>query len=274
MLLLYNTVVRQANPKGNNMIIVKCSYCDNDLKRYPSQVNCYKNVFCNKECHDLYQRRFRETVCCTYCKKGIADRSPEKTKRSKKYHFCNRECERNFKSGKITPNEYKICGDYSIIYIKNRKHGILECKIDTEDLNKVLNYRWYASYKSDINTFYVSSEKFNKTERFILHRVVTSCPNGLQVDHINHNGLDNRKSNLIVCNQFQNQQNRKSCSASNKYSKILNVNWNSQANKWQVKMTINHKQRHFGYFDNLEEAKNVAIEMRKKYKPNSKEARL
>lgn len=42
-----------------------------------------------------------------------------------------------------------------------------------------------------------------------MHRVITNCPDGLEVDHKNNNGLDNRRKNLRVCTHAENSKNKR-----------------------------------------------------------------
>lgn len=53
---------------------------------------------------------------------------------------------------------------------------------------KVKNYKW-----NDNGNGYIKTESTNKPT--YLHRLLLNCPKGLEVDHIDHNKLNNRKSN-------------------------------------------------------------------------------
>ena len=82
-----------------------------------------------------------------------------------------------------------------------------------------------------------------------------NAPKGMDVDHINHNRLDNRKCNLRVCTHQQNMQNRAKGGGMSKYKGVvfdkrpLNKPWISQ-------ITTNHKHHKLGYFKTeLEAAK-------------------
>lgn len=95
--------------------------------------------------------------------------------------------------------------------INSKKYGTVDVLLDDEDYDRVLRtgYSLALSYDKTIKGFYV---KFTKNPKGYntraLHRFVTNCPKGLQVDHINHNTLDNRKCNLKICTCFENMQNR------------------------------------------------------------------
>ena len=54
--------------------------------------------------------------------------------------------------------------------------------------------------------YYAYTNK-DENKNIALHRLITKCPNGLMVDHLNHNTLDNRLENLKICTNKENQHN-------------------------------------------------------------------
>ena len=105
-------------------------------------------------------------------------------------------------------NNIFIKEDFAIIEIKNNLLGNLDCIIDIEDVDKVKDYFWNVRYdKRHPNcTIYVETHKNKK--RIHLHRLLTNCPKDMVVDHIDGNGLNNKKSNLRICTQSVNCINR------------------------------------------------------------------
>lgn len=81
-------------------------------------------------------------------------------------------------------------------------------------------------------------------------------PQGL-IDHINGDRLDNRISNLRAADFFENNYN--SCIRADNKSGVKGVYFNKSANKWHARIKINKKNKHIGYFDNIEHAKNAYI---------------
>lgn len=81
----------------------------------------------------------------------------------------------------------------------------------------------------------------------------TPCKLDLVVNHINFNKQDNRLDNLeIVTNRVN--SNRKHLKSTSKYT---GVSWHKNEKKWQVMFRIDNKLKHFGYFENEIDAKNV-----------------
>jgi hypothetical protein len=118
-------------------------------------------------------------------------------------------------------NRFEIDGDLTRIYLKRKKGPALVTLIDTRDLPTVdssTSGTWCAQWSSFTESFYVVGYKrWTKKEitagqkrgRLLLHRVITDCPAELQVDHINHQTLDNRRANLRIVTASENGKNRR-----------------------------------------------------------------
>ncbi len=100
------------------------------------------------------------------------------------------------------PNEVITDGDITRIRLKNSELWVI---IDTQDLPLVSDYIWYQ-LRSKYTT-YARASKLGKHS--LMHRVITGVGEGLEVDHDNGNGLDNRRSsNLAVVNHSANMWKR------------------------------------------------------------------
>ncbi len=69
--------------------------------------------------------------------------------------------------------------------------------IDDEDYEKVNKFKWHVIWYKKIKSFYVRHVQYNnkKQEIIYMHRLIMGLTKGdrKQVDHINHDTLDNRK---------------------------------------------------------------------------------
>jgi len=83
------------------------------------------------------------------------------------------------------------------------------------------------------------------------------------IDHIDGNRLNNRIENLREATQTENLQNAKK--RTNNVSGIKNVHWCNQKQKWVVKLCVKGKRIYGGFFENLDDAKQVALEQRNLY---------
>jgi hypothetical protein len=86
-----------------------------------------------------------------------------------------------------------------------------------------------------------------------MHRLIVGAEDGFQVDHINGDTLDNRRENLRVCSQFENQRNMRPRSRGTK-GVHFTVNRSHLKSPWQAYITFNRKRKHIGYFCTMEEA--------------------
>lgn len=101
------------------------------------------------------------------------------------------------------PNKYYLIDDNTVqIEVSDTKGNKYYSLIDREDFDRVSFCNW--KIRKDSNTFYLC----NSLHSFI-HRIIAQCPNGLTVDHIDGNGLNNRKSNLRNVTTGENSFNKR-----------------------------------------------------------------
>jgi len=125
-------------------------------------------------------------------------------------------------------NNYIIEGDIVKI-ILDSKYGKFYALIDLEDFEKANNCenKWclrslkhqYAQQMKVIGKV----ENISKYTTIKLHNIIMDCPEGMRVDHINHNTLDNRKQNLRIVEYSKNSSNRSGANINNKTG-VRNVN--------------------------------------------------
>jgi hypothetical protein len=121
--------------------------------------------------------------------------------------------------------------------------------VDDEDFPELSKYRWYA-HKDD-NTWYAErhSPKIDgESHKIKMHRVIAGTPKGVDTDHINGDGLDNRRENLRIVTHRINQQNRHE----SKTSKYPGVSWDRRKRKWRADIRIGGKRRHLGLYPDEE----------------------
>ena len=123
--------------------------------------------------------------------------------------------------------------------------------VDAKDYDAVAKYKWSVrkALHSDRKYAIRNSHRVNgRRATILLHRQLMNPPPGMYIDHINRDGLDNRRFNLRICTNAQNQGNAKpqiGCSSIYK-----GVRWHQPNKKWQARIRMNGRERHLGYYDN------------------------
>ena len=124
--------------------------------------------------------------------------------------------------------------------------------VDPDDYERLSKHKWHA-FKSK-NTFYaeraVSVGKVRRRVIIKMHREVVKVPDGMFVDHKNHNGLDNRKANLRLVTSAENNRNRQKFQKTRCSSRFKGVSWNRSKEKWSARINFDGIQKNIGYFDN------------------------
>ena len=84
-----------------------------------------------------------------------------------------------------------------------------------------------------------------------------------EIDHIDGNPSNNSIENLRQADRSKNGMNQKLNSRNT--SGVKGVSWRKDKQKWDVRVKVNQKNKHLGYFDDLELAELVVQEGRNKY---------
>jgi len=121
--------------------------------------------------------------------------------------------------------------------------------VDDADFEYLNQYKWCFNGRYAIREIRIGGKK----RKILMHRIIVSVPFGLEIDHINGNGCDNRRDNLRICTHQQNVRNCKKCMKDTS-SKYKGVCWHKTNRKWQAYIGVNKKVIYLGYFIEEDEA--------------------
>ena len=128
-----------------------------------------------------------------------------------------------------------------------------EAMVDDEDYEMLVGYEWYSSIHYGGKYVYakhmlpmINGKRMEER----MHQLIMDVPQGMHIDHIDGNTLNNQKSNLRIVTNRQNHMNRHQ----KKASKYAGVTWAKREQRWIAQAQVNGKHKHIGSFRGEEEA--------------------
>lgn len=126
--------------------------------------------------------------------------------------------------------------------------------VDDDDYDSLIRVKWHARVGK--YTVYVERNYKilnGKQGKIRMHRIIMGAEGKVDVDHKNHNGLDNRKGNLRICSRTNNMGNKR------KYingvtSKYKGVSFHTRDQNWRAQISINKKVVYIGGYATEQEA--------------------
>jgi hypothetical protein len=114
--------------------------------------------------------------------------------------------------------------------------------VDDETYKWASQLKWYA--QEDRNNLVYAKHGY---PRVSLHRLILGAQPGEFVDHIDGDGLNNRKRNLRICTNSENSMNRRPQKGTSIYKGVY---WHKDNKKWRARIRLNGKLIFLGYFNN------------------------
>jgi len=111
-------------------------------------------------------------------------------------------------------------------------------QIDASDFEMLSRHSWHLTSGG----YAASRDTRNNNQHIYMHRLIMNAPSSLQVDHINGNRTDNRRSNLRLCTETQNSANRGK-QVNGVSSRYKGVSLDISKGKWIAQITANGMKR-------------------------------
>jgi len=141
------------------------------------------------------------------------------------------------------------------IKLNSVKYPGLECIVDDEDYDELIKYNWHPKIYLKDNVCYAAM--WNHGHPITMHIFIMKYHehniNNQDIDHKDHNGLNNKKENIRLCSHSTNQQNARKTGKQTS-SKFKGVYFHSKRMKYHAKIRLNRKVFFIGSFDNEIEA--------------------
>ena len=129
--------------------------------------------------------------------------------------------------------------------------------VDDEDYEWLNQYSWHAYYNIDNDSYYARRAGKLPNDKIRMHRQILGLDYGdkRQGDHIHHDTLDNRRSELriVTCRENgSNRKNKNSCT-----SQYVGVYFESARGKWKAGILVNNHRKFLGRYDIEEDARDA-----------------
>ncbi|HAR45060.1 MAG TPA: endonuclease [Nitrospiraceae bacterium] len=141
--------------------------------------------------------------------------------------------------------------------------------VDADDYAMLIKHKWIADKKRRDYCACRSVGPRSSRKTIYMHRVILGAGPHEMVDHINGDGLDNRKANIRKCTHAENQRNIHARNSICGFKGVTKVQRNYQLKKpWVACITVGCKQSrriHLGYFENPVDAAHAYDHAAQKY---------
>jgi hypothetical protein len=145
--------------------------------------------------------------------------------------------------------------------------------VDPQDYPRLSRYKWRLCRTKGKNVLYAERsirQPGGRYSRLLMHRQLIKIPEGFVIDHINGNGLDNRRANLRLATVAQNAWNSRKRNPRSGYKGVC---FASDKGLWRAAIVCHGRRIHLGYFkDKITAAKAYDSAAKKYYgefaKPN------
>ena len=122
--------------------------------------------------------------------------------------------------------------------------------VDAADYAWLSQYKWFAN--GNERTGFYAARWLPNHKMLLMHRAIMDPPEGMIVDHINRNSLNDRRRNLRICTRKQNVRNGGPSRRSS--SRFKGVSFCRKSGKWIASISYNGKSMYLGSFDDEIEA--------------------
>lgn len=116
--------------------------------------------------------------------------------------------------------------------------------VDDEDYDWLNQWKWTVIKQGNSGYAYRGIRVDGKNKTVRMHRLIMDAPKGMDIDHIDGNGLNNQRSNLRIVTRRQNNQNRHD----KRTSIYPGVEWYERDEKWRATIRYKGKKIRLGIF--------------------------